>query len=73
MSSEQHHDSEEERNQQLKAEHQAEAEGDGLIGAVKNAFRSFAQPFVTGDTDLDNDNQANLERQRDLNDEESRR
>ncbi|HET7055440.1 MAG TPA: hypothetical protein VFI12_03205 [Thermomicrobiales bacterium] len=73
MTSDRHHDSEEERNQQLKAEHQAESDGDGLLGNIKTAFRSFAQPFVTGDTDLDNDDQADLEQQRDLNDEESRR
>jgi hypothetical protein len=73
MTSDRHHDSVEERNEQLKAEHQAEADGDGLLGAVKSAFRSFAQPFVTGDTDLDHDTQADLEQQRDHNDEDSRR
>ena len=73
MTSDRHHDSVEERNQQLKAEHQAAKHDGGILDAIENAFHSFAQPFVTGDTDLDSDNQADLEQQRDLNDEESRR
>jgi hypothetical protein len=73
MSNEWHYLSDEERNEELATGQQATQRDEGVIGAIKNAFRSFASPFVTGDRAPNRPNEADREQQRELNDTETRR
>jgi hypothetical protein len=73
MSNEWHYLSDEERNEELAAGQQATQRDEGVIGAIKSAFRSFASPFVSGDRSPNRATAADREQQRDLNDEETRR
>jgi|SwirhisoilCB1_FD_contig_41_9493057_length_787_multi_2_in_0_out_0_1 hypothetical protein len=73
MSNEWHYLSDEERNEEHAAGQQATQRDEGVIGAIKSAFRSFASPFVSGDRRPNRPTAADREQQRDLNDEETRR
>ena len=73
MSNEWHYLSDEERKEELAAGQQATERDEGVIASIKNAFRSFASPFVTGNRSPNRANAADREQQRDLNDAETRR
>ncbi len=62
----------EDRNAQRLADQDATAQGNGIVGTIRNAFHAFARPFVTGDSDLDHADQTALKSERALNDEDSR-
>jgi hypothetical protein len=70
MSNEWHYLSDEEREEELKSKQQAAPEG--FIDSIKNAFRSFASPFVTGNRSPNRATEADREQQRELNDAETR-
>ncbi len=57
MTADRHHDFNEER----KAEHQTAARNGRSIESIKNAFRSSASSFVTGDRRPDRPNAADRE------------
>jgi hypothetical protein len=73
MSNEWHYLSDEERNEEIAVSQQATERDQGVIGAIKNAFRSFASPFVSGDRSPNRATEADREQQRETNDEETRR
>ncbi len=70
MSSDWHYLSDEERDEELKAKQRAAPVG--FIDSIKNAFRSFASPFVSGDRRPNRPTEADREQQRELNDDEAR-
>ena len=72
MSNEWHYLSDEERNEEHAAGQQATQRDEGVIGAIKSAFRSFASPFVSGDRAPNRPNEADREQQRESYDDEAR-